>query len=131
VMYTVKNPLPYPVAYISSLQMIAGGSASLILSRIAGEWPHFQLDKLSQNSILGFVYLLVFGSIVGFLVFNWVSKQASPTLVSTYSYVNPIVALFLGWLVLGEKLNLNIVIAAGIIVVAVILITLGTNKKAS
>jgi drug/metabolite transporter (DMT)-like permease len=129
VIYSVRNPLPYSTAKVSSIQMMSGGIISLILSLLLGEWGQFDSSKISNNALWGFGYLLFGGSILGFLVFTWVSKKASPTLVSTYSYVNPLVALFLGWLILGEKLSVNIIISAVFIVTAVILITFGTTKK--
>jgi drug/metabolite transporter (DMT)-like permease len=128
VMYSVKNPLPYSTAKVSSMQMIFGGIISLIATLFLGEWNEFDPTKITSTAIWGFIYLLFGGSIVGFLVFSWVSKRASPTLVSTYSYVNPLVALFLGFLFVGEKLTMNIIIAAVFIISAVILITFGTSK---
>lgn len=128
VMYSVKNPLPYSTALVSSIQMIFGGLLSLAFSLFIGEWADFEPSKFSPNAIWGFSYLLIFGSIVGFLVFTWVSKKASPTLVSTYSYVNPLVAIYLGYAFAGEKISINLIIAAVFIVTAVILITFGTAK---
>jgi drug/metabolite transporter (DMT)-like permease len=130
VMFSVKNPLPYSTARVSSIQMMAGGATSLIFSGLYGEFPLFEVDKIGSNAIWGFLYLLFGGSILGFLVFTWVSKKASPTLVSTYSYVNPLVAIFLGWLFLNEQLTANMLISAVFIIAAVILITFGTAKKA-
>jgi drug/metabolite transporter (DMT)-like permease len=129
VMYSVKNPLPYSTALVSSIQMIFGGILSLAFSYFIGEWTDFKPNKFSSNAIWGFSYLLIFGSIVGFLVFSWVSKKASPTLVSTYSYVNPLVAIYLGYAFAGEKISMNLIIAAIFIVLAVILITFGTSQK--
>ncbi len=131
VMYSVKNPLPYSIAKVSSLQMMAGGIISLIFSGILGEYSQFDATKIGQSAIWGFAYLLFGGSILGFLVFTWVSKKASPTLVSTYSYVNPLVAIFLGWLFLSEKLSANMIISAIFIIAAVVLITFGTTKKSA
>lgn len=129
VMYSVKNPLPYSTARVSAIQMMAGGITSLIASAFLGEYSSFEASKIGSNAIWGFTYLLFGGSILGFLVFTWVSKRASPTLVSTYSYVNPLVAIFLGWVFLGEKLSTNMLISAIFIIAAVILITFGTAKK--
>lgn len=129
VMYSVKNPLPYSTARVSAIQMMAGGLTSLIASAFLGEYSMFDASKIGSNAIWGFTYLLFGGSILGFLVFTWVSKKASPTLVSTYSYVNPLVAIFLGWVFLGENLSTKMLISAVFIIAAVILITFGTAKK--
>lgn len=128
VMYSVKNPLPYSTALVSSIQMIIGGLLSLFFSYFIGEWTDFEPTKFNSKAIWAFSYLLIFGSIVGFLVFSWVSKKASPTLVSTYSYVNPLVAIYLGYAFVGEKLSLNMIIAAVFIITAVVLISFGTAK---
>ena len=129
VMYSINRPLPYSIAKVSSIQMISGGLLSLLLSVFIGEWTLFEPSTFTVKAIWGFIYLLVFGSIVGFLVFNYVSKKASPTLVSTYSYVNPLVAIFLGWAFAGEKFSVNMMVAALFIITAVVLITLGTSKQ--
>ncbi len=129
VMYSVKNPLPYSTAKVSSIQMICGGILSLIFSIFISEWKDFNISKIDIKALWGFSYLLIFGSIVGFLVFSWVSKKASPTLVSTYSYVNPLVAIYLGYAFAGEKISTNLIIAALFIVSAVVLITFGTAMK--
>jgi drug/metabolite transporter (DMT)-like permease len=129
VMYSISNPLSYSTAKVSSIQMISGGLLSLVLSSFIGEWPLFDPSKFTVISISAFFYLLVVGSIVGFLVFSYVSKKASPTLVSTYSYVNPLVAIFLGWAFAGEQFSVNMMIAALFIITAVVLITFGTSKK--
>jgi drug/metabolite transporter (DMT)-like permease len=128
VMYSIKNPLPYSTAKVSAIQMVSGGLLSLFFSLFIGEWKNFALENITSKAIIAFMYLLIGGSIIGFLVFSWVSKKASPTLVSTYSYVNPLVAIFLGWAIVGEKLSVNMIISAVFIIVAVILITYGTSK---
>ncbi len=127
VIYSIHRPLPFSVAYVSAMQMIIGGLFSLLMSALYGEWPAFSWQKINQNTILSFGWLLLVGSILGFLVFTWVSKKASPALVSTYAYVNPLVALFLGWLMLGEELNQNIIISSMLIVAAVFLVTWGSK----
>jgi drug/metabolite transporter (DMT)-like permease len=129
VMYSVKNPLKLTIAKVSAMQMLVGGSFSLIFSFFYGEFSNFDVNNVSTKAIFAFLYLLIFGSIIGFSVFSWVSKKASPTLVSTYSYVNPLVAIFMGWAFAGEKFSINMFIAALFIITSVVLITFGTAKK--
>jgi drug/metabolite transporter (DMT)-like permease len=74
-------------------------------------------------------YLIIFGSIVGYNAYIWLLKNAEPSLVSTYAFINPIVAVFLGWLIAGEQLTKSSMAAAVIIIAAVFVITLFRNKN--
>jgi drug/metabolite transporter (DMT)-like permease len=94
-----------------------------VVSLIAGEPMQFDLANVSARSIAGFVYLTTIGSLVGFTAFIWLLQHQSPARVSTYAYVNPVVAVFLGWAIAGEELSLRTVIAAAIIIAAVAMIT--------
>ena len=80
--------------------------------------PH----AITLRSLLAFAYLVVFGSIVAFSAYIWLLRHASTSLVSTYAYVNPLVAVLLGWGLLGERVSLQTLVAAGFIVVAVAII---------
>jgi drug/metabolite transporter (DMT)-like permease len=80
---------------------------------------------------VAFSYLVVAGSVVAFPVYVWLLEHSTPAKVSTYAYVNPVVAVFLGWLVLGEPMNLRILMAAGVIVGAVAIITIGRTRGAT
>ncbi len=129
VFYSVKNPTGLSIAQISSFQMIIGGVCSCVLSFLLGEFNQFNINNFEANTWYALAYLIIFGSIVGLMVFNWLSTKASPTLVSTYSYVNPLVAILLGIVVLNETISKNMVISTVLIIVAVVLITFGTRKK--
>jgi len=80
---------------------------------------------------VAFSYLVVVGSIVAFPVNVWLLEHSTPAKVSTYAYVNPVVAVFLGWLILGEPMNLRILTAACVIVSAVAIITIGRTRAAT
>ena len=80
--------------------------------------------------MLAWGYLVVAGSLVGFTTFVWLMKHSTPAKVSTYAYVNPIVAVFLGWLILHEPVSPRIFVAAGVIIAGVALITVAKNRKA-
>jgi drug/metabolite transporter (DMT)-like permease len=84
---------------------------------------------MSFNSLFALSYLVVFGAIVAYTAYSWLLKNASPTAVTTYAYVNPAVAVFLGWAIAGESLTGQMLLGAGIIVGSVALITL--QKKAA
>ena len=108
-----------PVALVSGLQMIVGGLACLLVSVPAGAWHGFALSHISTRSALGFCYLATIGSLVGFSAFAWLVQIWSPARLSTYTYVNPVVALVLGALIGGEALTVRDVLATGVILGAV------------
>jgi drug/metabolite transporter (DMT)-like permease len=111
----------------AAMQMIAGGILFLPASVISGEWTRVMLDQFSQISILSWLYLIVFGSIVAFSSYNWLLKQSTPARVSTHAYINPIVAMVLGWALAEEALTSRNILAAIIIIISVAIIT--TNAK--
>ncbi len=113
----------------AAVQMIFGGLWLLLLSVIVGEPFRVSLSQISGHSILAWNYLMLMGSLVTFPTFIWLMKHTSPSLVATYSYVNPIVAVFLGWFFLGEPVNPRIFLAGTIIVVGVATITYSRSQK--
>jgi drug/metabolite transporter (DMT)-like permease len=121
--YAQHAPMPSP--FLSSgMQMLTGGGALLVLGLALGEAWAFDATALSARSLIGWVYLIVFGSIVGFSAYVWLLRASTPARVSTYAYVNPVVAVFLGWALAAEPLTLRTLIAAAVIVSGVVLITL-------
>lgn len=124
------NVNQYNASQIAGTQMFVGGSLSLIFSYFHGEFDVFQVENITSKAALSFIYLLIFGSIIGFLVFGWLSKVAPPTLVATYTYVNPLVAMILGALLANESLHPLMLLAGGIIITAVVLITSANRKEA-
>jgi drug/metabolite transporter (DMT)-like permease len=105
------------------MEMLLGGFGLLVLGTVSGEWAQLDLATVSLRSWLGFAYLVVFGSWVGFASYIWLLRVAPTMLVSTYAYVNPLVAILLGSLLAGEQLTPRILIAALFILGSVILIT--------
>lgn len=128
-LYGVRATTPKSSLLTSGMQMLCGGAMLLLLGTLTGEWTKFNIVDASVNSLLGFVYLVVFGSIVGFTAYSWLLKNAAPSLVSTYAYINPVVAVFLGWLIAGEILSLQMLVGAAVIVGSVALITSTKEKK--
>jgi drug/metabolite transporter (DMT)-like permease len=116
-----KNPAPPFMG--SAVQMLMGGIALGIVSLMRGELHGFSLAAVSAKSWWSFIYLVVIGSLVGFSTFVWLMKHSTPTRVSTYAYVNPVVAVFLGWLMLDEDVNRRTILSAVVIVAGVVLIT--------
>ncbi len=107
----------------SGMQMLAGGSAMLLVGTLMGEWTGFEIGDVSRNSWFAFAYLLVFGSLIGFTAYSWLLKNARPAMVATYAYVNPVIAVILGWAIAGESFTGRTLLGAGVIVGSVVLIT--------
>jgi drug/metabolite transporter (DMT)-like permease len=114
----------------TAMQMLAGGAVLLLLSVLLGEPWAFDARAVSLRSALGLLYLIVLGSIVAFSAYIWLLRVSTPARVSTYAYVNPVVAVLLGWALAGEELTLRIGVAAAIIISGVALITLAPKRLA-
>ena len=112
----------------AGMQMLAGGAVLLATGTVTGEWASFDPSSVSTTSALALGYLIVFGAIVAFTAYSWLLKNASPAAVSTYAYVNPAIAVLLGWAIAGETLTGLMLAGAAVVVVSVALIT--ANKKA-
>lgn len=113
-------PVP-PLA--SAIQLFGGGISLMITSAVAGEFGDVEPAGISLRAALAVVYLIIFGSIVAFSAYSWLLRVASPTKISTYAYVNPIVAMLLGWSVAREEMSARVLIAAVIVLAGVALIT--------
>lgn len=107
----------------ASVQMISGGLALTLLALLHGDFNQLDLPSISLRSWAAFIYLVTFGSLIGFSTFVWLIKHSTPARVATYAYVNPIVAVFLGWLILNEAIYSRTIVASVIIVAAVAIVT--------
>ena len=114
--------MPPNVFAAAAYQMLAGGLAGLLVGLGRGEQHGLDLAEVSTRSWLALAYLVVFGSLVAFTAYAWLLQSAPLTLVSTYAYVNPVVAVLLGWLVLSEPLTGPVVFGGAIVVAAVCLV---------
>ena len=121
--YGLRATTPKSSLLTSGMQMLAGGTVLLFVSLVTGEISQFRFADVSANSWLGFTYLVIFGSIISFTAYSWLLKNAPPAMVATYAYVNPVVAVLLGWLIAGESFTAQMLIGAGVIVGSVMLIT--------
>jgi drug/metabolite transporter (DMT)-like permease len=121
--YGVRAPTSKSPILASGMQMLAGGSALLLVGILRGEWRGFELTAVSLNSWLALAYLLVFGSLIAFTAYSWLLKNARPATVATYAYVNPVIAVILGWAIAGESFTWQMLLGAGVIVGSVVLIT--------
>lgn len=121
--------LPASQTVNSGLQMLVGGAALCVWGALRGELQVFDPSAATWTSMGAFLYLIVFGSIVAFSAYTWLIRTVSPTWVSTHTYVNPVVAIFLGWLIANEVVGPRMLVASGLILGSVVLMTLGEAKK--
>ncbi len=129
---SLKSPylsLPRPLQS-TSIQMIAGGCFSLTMSLIFEKNQLHALQSMTQQTYLAMIYLIVIGSYVGYTAYVWLINNAPPQLTATYAYINPVVAIFLGWIFLDERLTSRTMIASSIILSGVVMMTIGRRRKA-
>ena len=121
-----KLPLPESKGVSSGAQMLAGGVMLTLASM--GEWRGFHVEAVSRGAWIALIYLIVMGSIVGFTAYVWLIHHESPTKVGTYAYVNPVVAVVVGYFLGGEGLGLRTVLGTVLVLVSVVVIT--TTRRA-
>jgi drug/metabolite transporter (DMT)-like permease len=124
---TRKLPLPREKAMSSGAQMLAGGVLLTLTAAMLGEFRGFHAQAVSLKAWLALAYLIVAGSIIGFTAYVWLIHHESPTKVGTYAYVNPVVAVIVGYIFGGEALGLRTVVGTLLVLVSVVVIT--TAKK--
>jgi drug/metabolite transporter (DMT)-like permease len=115
----------------SAAQMICGGLALLITGALVGEPVRTEWSRISGRSLAALAYLVVFGSWIAFSAYIWLLKASTPARVSTYAYANPMIAVLLGWAILGEKISARMFWGAMVIVIGVVTITLPRSALAN
>src|SRR5580704_9646845 len=128
-LYARGAPAPKAPLTAVAMEMIAGGALLTVAGIADGELGHLHLASMSFASIASFVYLVLIGAMVGYVAYIWLLHHVSVTAASTYAFVNPVVAVFLGAVVLGEPVNMVTVIAATLIVGAVVVLLVGQSRK--
>ena len=128
---SIKSPyLSLPKSLQSTaIQMTVGGCFSLTMSFIFEKNQINALQSMTQQTYLAMIYLIIMGSYVGYTAYVWLINNAPPQLTATYAYVNPVVAIFLGWIFLNERLTSRTLAASAIILVGVMLMTFGRRRK--
>jgi drug/metabolite transporter (DMT)-like permease len=121
-LYSRGACLPASPLLGTSMEMLAGGAGLLALGSLTGEWARLDPNAISTTSLWGLGYLIFFGSLVGFVSYTWLLRNAPTPLVSTYAYVNPLIAILLGNLLASEPITLPVVASALIILSSVALI---------
>jgi drug/metabolite transporter (DMT)-like permease len=122
-LYSLRAALPESRLLATAMEMLMGGMLLLLAGLITGEWTSLQWNTVSLRSAVSLVYLIVFGSLVGFTAYIWLLNATTPARASTYAYVNPVVAVILGRVLAGEPLSTRTVLSAAVIVTAVAVIT--------
>ena len=120
---TRKLPLPSDKAMSSGAQMLVGGILLTVTAASLGEFRGFHIRAVSERAWIALAYLIVAGSIVAFTAYVWLIHHESPTKVGTYAYVNPVVAVVLGYLFAGEALSFRTIVGTALILVSVVVIT--------
>lgn len=117
-----RAKMPPSSMITSSIQMLGGGVALLLVSVLAGEWWSFQPSTLEVRTLLAWLYLVFMGSILAFSAFNYLLSRVSPEKVVTTNYVNPVVALLLGWSLNNEQISMQSLVASGLLLTGVFFI---------
>jgi drug/metabolite transporter (DMT)-like permease len=126
---TRKLPLPPSKVMSSGAQMLAGGVLLTLTAASLGEFRNFHPANVSRGAWLSLLYLIVAGSIIGFTAYVWLIHHESPTKVGTYAYVNPVVAVVVGYYLGGETLGLRTILGTMFILISVVVITMTPAKK--
>jgi drug/metabolite transporter (DMT)-like permease len=126
--YTRHHPLPRSPLLSAGIQTLCGGALLCLLAFAIGETRDFHLSNVTTRSWLAVLYLMVFGTGLGFSAYAYILKHSTASRVATYAFVNPVVALFLGWFLASEPLTLRTALASGIILTAVLLVITAPHK---
>jgi drug/metabolite transporter (DMT)-like permease len=127
---TRKLPLPGSKVVSSGAQMLAGGVFLAVISCVLEEYRNFHVGNVSRGAWIALVYLIVAGSIIAFTAYVWLLHHESPTKVGTYAYVNPVVAMVLGYFLGGEELGMRAILGTVFVLISVVVITT-TKAKAT
>jgi drug/metabolite transporter (DMT)-like permease len=131
IVYSRRSHLSGNPVLLSAMSLVSGGSMLLMASALGGEWGRVSFATISPRSLWALAYLIIFGSIIAFTAYNWLLERYSPTLVATHTYVNPVVAVLLGWWLAGERVTLSMGIAAAMILAAILLVERGGRSLAA
>lgn len=126
--FSRHHPHPRSPLLSMSMQALSGGAMLCLFAILTGETRGFRLSQVTTRSWLGLLYLIIFGSALGFSAYVYLLKHSTAAHVATYAFVNPVVALFLGWFLAAEPISLRTLLASAIILTAVILVITAPHK---
>jgi drug/metabolite transporter (DMT)-like permease len=130
-LYSREAPLPAAPIMATAAEMLAAGIVLVMLGVAVGEWPALAAARVSPLSLLALAYLALFGSVVALTAYLWLLKHVSPARVTTHAFVNPVVAVFLGWAFAGESLGPRTLAATGVIVAGVLVLLVRGPRRAA
>jgi drug/metabolite transporter (DMT)-like permease len=128
IIYSRRSHLSGSPLLLSALSLLAGSVMLLVTATVLGEYRGFAISSVPVRSWLALGYLVLFGSVIAFTAYNWLLEHYSPTLVATHTYVNPIVAVLLGWWLANEHVSVNVLLSAGMVIAAVFLVDRGMAR---
>lgn len=128
-LYAKNAPLPQSTTMATAIQLICGSLMQFVLAIPAGEFAQLDVSTISTTSVVAMFYLGIVSSIFAYSAYVWLMRVSTPTKVATYAYVNPVVAVFLGWLLASEELTPRTLVAAGVIIASVVMINLSKGKS--
>jgi len=128
IIYSRRSHLSGSPLLLSALSLLAGSAMLLLTATLVGEYRGFSIAQVPERSWLALGYLVVFGSVITFTAYNWLLEHYSPTIVATHTYVNPIVAVVLGWWLAGEHISVNVMASAAMVIAAVFLVDRGMTR---
>jgi len=131
IIYSRRSHLSGNPLLLSALSLLAGSAMLLTTGTLLGEYRGFSLSAVPMRAWLALAYLILFGSVIAFTAYNWLLEHYSPTLVATHTYVNPIVAVTLGWWIAREHVSINVVASALMVIAAVFLVDRGMARLKS
>jgi drug/metabolite transporter (DMT)-like permease len=127
--YSRDADMPNSSLYSTAIEMFGGAAGLFLVGTFKGEWGQLNISAISTRSLLGLAYLITFGSLIGFVSYTWLLRNAPISLVSTYAYVNPVVAIFIGAWLGNELINGHIIVAALVIIGSVVVINLSKQAR--
>jgi drug/metabolite transporter (DMT)-like permease len=128
IIYSRKSKLSGSPLLLSALSLLSGAVMLFVVGTLLSEWRGLASARITTREWVAIVYLILFGSVITFTAYNWLLEHFSPTLVATHTYVNPVVAVLLGWAYAGEALTVRVGVAAAMVIAAVVLVDRGTNR---
>jgi drug/metabolite transporter (DMT)-like permease len=123
-----RRDLPVSPFVSAGIQMASGGLVLLLLAVLSGDVTRFEWVKVTSTGILSFIYLILFGTILGFMAFYYVLRRTPPHIVSSYAYVNPVVAVILGYVILKEPFGLR-TLGSTLLIVSGVAMTLWSSRS--
>jgi len=128
IVYSRRSHLSGNPLLLSTYSLLSGAMFLLLAGTLFGEYRRFSFRDVSGLSWAALAYLILFGSVVAFTAYNWLLEHYPPTLVATHTYINPIVAVLLGWFLANEPLTLNVGLSAAMVILAIILVDRGMAR---